>query len=155
MGLRGTPDPGKDPREAAADAELSELLSNLEAEAAAIAQRKTTTAAKGEGDEKEATAFPTEMSCITAFDEMYYCYSLGGQFLNVYRYGELKSCSEKAADWRFCMRTRSYGPIARKAMIMARFKEKAGRYKVGRSSEDVWEVRRVPVVAAFRGEVRE
>ncbi|RPA98629.1 hypothetical protein L873DRAFT_1739999, partial [Choiromyces venosus 120613-1] len=90
------------------------------------------------------------MSCLTAFDEMYYCYSLGGQFLNIYRYGELKNCSEKSADWRFCMRTRSYGPIARKAMISERYKEKAGRYKVGLSSEDVWEVRRVPVEGAFR-----
>jgi hypothetical protein len=26
--------------------------------------------------------FPTEMNCLTAFDNMYYCYSLGGQFLN-------------------------------------------------------------------------
>lgn len=40
------------------------------------------------------------------------------------------------------MRTRSYGPTARKAMISERFRQKAGRYKVGRSSEDVWEVRR-------------
>jgi len=40
------------------------------------------------------------------------------------------------------MRTRSYGPVARKAMISERFRQKAGRYKVGRSSEDVWEVRR-------------
>jgi len=69
----------------------------------------------------------------------------------VYRYGELKSCSEKAADWRFCMRTRSYGPVARRAMIMARFREKAVRYKVGRSSEDVWEVRSGPLVGAFGG----
>jgi len=49
------------------------------------------------------------------------------------------------------MRTRSYGPVARRAMIMARFREKAGRYKVGKSSEDVWDVRRVPVVGAFEG----
>ena len=27
-------------------------------------------------------------------------------------------------------------------MISERFRQKAGRYKVGRSSEDVWEVRR-------------
>lgn len=40
------------------------------------------------------------------------------------------------------MRTRSYGPTTRKAMISERFRQKAGRYKVGRSSEDVWEVRR-------------
>lgn len=32
----------------------------------------------------------------------------------VYRYGELRDCSEKSADWRFCMRTKTVGPIARK-----------------------------------------
>ncbi|PWW76653.1 hypothetical protein C7212DRAFT_279386 [Tuber magnatum] len=150
MSPKGDRDPNA--REAAADEELRQLLSNLEAEAA----NSTSTSTERAREEKEAvTAFPTEMSCITAFDEMYYCYSLGGQFLNVYRYGELRSCGEKAADWRFCMRTRSYGPIARKAMIMARFKEKTGRYKVGRSSEDVWEVRRVPVVGAFGAGGRE
>lgn len=51
------------------------------------------------------------------------------------------------------MRTRSYGPVAKKAMIMARYKEKAGKYKTGRSSEEVWEVRTEPLRDAFCGVV--
>jgi hypothetical protein len=34
-------------------------------------------------------------------------------------------------------------------MILQRNKEKAARYKVGKSSEDVWTVRKEPLVGAF------
>ncbi|TGZ76564.1 hypothetical protein EX30DRAFT_324546 [Ascodesmis nigricans] len=91
------------------------------------------------------------MNCLTAFDEMYYCFSLGGQFLNVYRYGGWRDCSEKSADWRFCMRTKAMGPIKRKAMIMARNKEKAARFKQGPNSEDIWELRKEPLKNPFSG----
>ncbi|KAF8534432.1 hypothetical protein BDD12DRAFT_640224, partial [Trichophaea hybrida] len=103
---------------------------------------------------------PTDMNCLTAFDEMFYCYSLGGQFLNIYRYGGFQDCSAKSADWRFCMKTKIFLPPMEereerwadakgKAMILARNKEKAAKYKMGKSSEDVWTVRKVPLTDAF------
>jgi hypothetical protein len=36
-------------------------------------------------------------------------------------------------------------------MIAARYKEKAAKNKTGRSSEEVWEVRKEPLEGAFRG----
>jgi Protein of unknown function (DUF3128) len=76
--------PPKDPREAAADAELAALLATLDAEAAEVAAGGGASKKNTGPQEKPKpnSAFPEEMSCVTAFDEMYYCYSLGGQFLN-------------------------------------------------------------------------
>lgn len=114
-------------REQQADAELAELLAALDSghRSATASKEKTRT-------EQFESSFPSEMNCMIAFDEMYYCYSLGGQFLNgaeslppmrqvnsyggatVYRYGGLRDCREKSADWRFCMKAKMYGPVTRK-----------------------------------------
>lgn len=73
------------------------------------------------------------------------------------------------------MRAKMYGPVTRKvckhfssilsdffelflkkilkkkqAMIMARNKERAAKYKTGASSEDVWKVRKTPLENAFQ-----
>jgi hypothetical protein len=58
----------------------------------------------------EESLLPTEMSCRQAFDAAFYCQSLGGQFNNLYRYGNIRSCSENWRDFWFCMRTKSYPP---------------------------------------------
>lgn len=68
---------------------------------------------------------------------------------NVYRYGALRSCSELWAQWRFCMRTKAMGDETKKEKIREFNREKAAKYKVGRSSEDVWEIRTEPVENAF------
>lgn len=41
--------------------------------------------------------------------------------------------------------------VRKQAMIMARNKEKAAKYKTGPSSEDVWKVRKEPLENAFTG----
>ncbi|KAF3095490.1 hypothetical protein TWF102_007208 [Orbilia oligospora] len=85
------------------------------------------------------TLYPTTMSCREAFDELYFCYSLGGQFKNLYRHGTYRQCEDKSADFWFCMRTKMYGPNTKKEMIVKYHKEKeAEKYKRGPSSEDVW-----------------
>ncbi|KAA8905969.1 hypothetical protein FN846DRAFT_949419 [Sphaerosporella brunnea] len=144
------PPPLPQTREEQADSELAALIAELDREhtenARATERNKRVPAAN---DDK--TGLPTEMNCLTAFDEMFYCYSFGGQFLNIYRYGSFRDCSEKSADWRFCMKTKVRGEVARRAMILARNKEKAAKYKVGKSSEDVWNVRKEPVKDAFNG----
>ncbi|KAF3918952.1 hypothetical protein ABW20_dc0107479 [Dactylellina cionopaga] len=99
------------------------------------------------------TLYPTSMSCREAFDELYYCYSLGGQFKNLYRYGTYRECSDKSSDFWFCMRTKMYGPNVKKEMIVKYHKEKdAVKYKKGPSSEDVWSVRTEPLTGQFMGD---
>ncbi|KAL0256491.1 hypothetical protein SLS55_008886 [Diplodia seriata] len=86
--------------------------------------------------------YPTTMNCRQAFDEAFYCQSLGGQAMNVYRYGELRSCSDNWSDFWFCMRTRSYGDPEKARLISQRYREKEAKYRSGPSSEDVWEARK-------------
>lgn len=57
----------------------------------------------------EDEALKESLNCLRAFDELFYCYSLGGQFLNVYRYGKYRDCGEKTDDWLFCLRAKVRG----------------------------------------------
>lgn len=92
------------------------------------------------------------MSCRSAFDYAFFCQSFGGQFVNVYRYGELRSCSEHWDNFWLCMRTRSYGDNERKKAIRDHYRKKTIKYRTGPSSEDVWDMRREPVRDAFQGD---
>lgn len=92
------------------------------------------------------------MSCRSAFDYAFFCQSFGGQFVNVYRYGELRSCSEHWDNFWLCMRTRSYGDNERKKAIRDHYRKKTIKYRTGPSSEDVWDMRREPVRGAFQGD---
>lgn len=92
------------------------------------------------------------MSCRSAFDYAFFCQSFGGQFVNVYRYGELRSCSEHWDNFWLCMRTRSWGENERRKAIRDHNRKKAIKYKTGPSSEDVWDMRTHPVQNAFQGD---
>jgi hypothetical protein len=94
-------------------------------------------------------SFPETMSCRQAFDDAFYCQSLGGQFNNVYRYGSLRSCSEHWSQFWFCMRTRQKGEETKKQEIQEWYKKREEKYRVGPSSEDVWEERAEKVERAF------
>ncbi|KAI9683754.1 MAG: hypothetical protein M1822_005944 [Bathelium mastoideum] len=98
----------------------------------------------------EDSLYPSTMSCRAAFDAAFYCQSLGGQVTNVYRYGGLRDCGVPWADFRFCMRTKTESSEeARRAAIREHYRKKEVVWKMGPSSEDVWEVRREPLVGAF------
>lgn len=96
--------------------------------------------------------YPDTMSCRSAFDYAFFCQSFGGQFVNVYRYGELRSCSEHWENFWLCMRTRTYGDQERGRIIRDHYRKRAIKYKTGPSSEDVWDMRMEPVKTAFRGD---
>jgi hypothetical protein len=97
--------------------------------------------------------YPTTMSCRDAFDYAFFCQSIGGQWVNVYRYGELRSCSEHWSNFWLCMRSRSYNKNEKGKLIQDHYRKKAVKYKTGPSSEDVWELRREPVQGAFEGDM--
>ncbi|KIL94808.1 hypothetical protein FAVG1_01739 [Fusarium avenaceum] len=86
---------------------------------------------------------PADMSCRQAFDQAWACNSMGGQFNAVYRYGEMRSCSENWDDFWFCMRTRGYSAEQRQKAIKEHYRAKEFiKYGPGKpSSEDVWESR--------------
>ncbi|KAG6003726.1 hypothetical protein E4U21_001779 [Claviceps maximensis] len=96
---------------------------------------------------------PTDMSCRQAFDLAWSCNGVGGQFNAVYRYGNLRSCSELWDDFWFCMRTRSHTGTLKASMVKTYYRNKAYRkYGQGKpSSEDIWERRKekLPPGSAF------
>lgn len=96
--------------------------------------------------------YPDTMSCRSAFDYAFFCQSFGGQFVNVYRYGELRSCSDHWDNFWLCMRTRSFPEAERKRVIRDHNRKKEIKYKTGPSSEDVWDMRTEPVRDAFQGD---
>lgn len=99
--------------------------------------------------------YPTELSCRSAFDYAMFCQSFGGQFVNIYRYGSFRSCSNHWDDFWLCMRTRNWNKEDRERAIWEHNREKAVKWKTGPSSEDVWEVRTEPVKDAISGNLVE
>lgn len=95
--------------------------------------------------------FPRTMSCRQAFDQAFYCQSLGGKFNDIYRYGELRSCSDNWSSFWFCMRVRGLGDNERQESIRDFYEKREYRIKQerGGSSEDVWDMRTEPVKQAF------
>jgi hypothetical protein len=90
------------------------------------------------------------MSCRQAFDQAFYCQSLGGKFNDIYRYGALESCSEQWGAFWFCMRVRQYADKDKQEVIKEFYKERdAKRQQQFGSSEDVWEIRTKGVERAF------
>lgn len=102
---------------------------------------------QGQLDPVSESLLPTTMSCREVFDSAFYCQSVGGQFNNVYRYGNLRDCGQKWSDLWFCMRLSSYRGSDKADLIRDHYrqreKEKYGRPGAGegKSSEDIWKAR--------------
>lgn len=133
-------------RDEQADAELkaflSELQASVEPSTSSTSSDASSTTAAASSQTTTPSIFPTTMNCRQAFDEAFYCQSLGGQFMNVYRYGSLRSCSDNWADFWFCMRVKSYGEPEKSKVISEHYRQKETKYRKGPSSEDVWEERK-------------
>ncbi|KAB2579541.1 hypothetical protein BFW01_g6275 [Lasiodiplodia theobromae] len=134
-------------REEQSELELQNLLAELQAsvrsgEAPSGGATTTANSSSTAADPTSSSIFPTTMNCRQAFDGAFYCQSLGGQAMNVYRYGSLRSCSENWSDFWFCMRTRSYGDAEKARLISERYEQKEAKYRSGPSSEDIWDVRK-------------
>lgn len=87
--------------------------------------------------------YSKEMSCTTAFDELFSCYSVGGQFKNYYRYGELNPCALAYEKFTFCISNSfsSKSDEEKKLAVQKFYKRQFLIKKAKGSSEDVWEAR--------------
>ena len=149
-----SPPPRRLSRDEQAELELQDLLAQVSSEAPGPSSPSSGAATAGAPPSPPASIapdslYPTTMSCRQAFDSAFYCQSMGGQFNNVYRYGGIKDCGEHWGAFWFCMRNKSYGDAERARRVQSFYRGRAAKYKVGPSSEDVWEVRREPVEGAF------
>lgn len=135
--------PKQSARDQEADAEFAELIAALSQELSPNPKDEKKRAGRDRGEIDNDTAytstFPGEMNCITAFDEMFYCYSIGGQFLNgmslfpavglveSFSLGERVStertgrelpdrgADRKLIQWRQCIDMVAFGIVVRRA----------------------------------------
>lgn len=138
------------------DQELAAWLKELEAEIkenSAPEKLSSKPERRNPDDISPDSLYPTEMSCRSTLDYAVFCQSFGGQFVNIYRYGTFRSCSNHWQDFWLCMRTRQWEKPDREKAIADHFRKKAVKYKQGPSSEDVWEMRTEPVKDAFQGDL--
>ncbi|KAL2424281.1 hypothetical protein ABEF95_008021 [Exophiala dermatitidis] len=152
-------------REEQSNQEWMELLRQLQAEMDGeqkqdqnnqeIGTSTSTQSVPVPGDISPDSLYPTELSCRSALDYAMFCQSFGGQFVNIYRYGTFRSCSNHWDDFWLCMRTRNWDKKDREKAIQEHYRKKAVKWKTGPSSEDVWEVRKEPVKDAFQGNLEE
>ena len=97
--------------------------------------------------------YPTKLSCQSVLDYAMFCQAFGGQFVNIYRYGKLRSCSNHWKEFWLCMRTRNWEELDRAQAIRGHQHQKLEKYRTGPSSEDVWEIRTTPLKDAFQGDL--
>ncbi|KAL8857797.1 MAG: hypothetical protein Q9178_005697 [Gyalolechia marmorata] len=148
-------------RDDSPDAEVLALLSSLETTPKPSGTPKRTLPGQTESSPPSSQSsdtitpshlLPSTMSCRTAFDSAFYCQSLGGQFMNVYRYGNLRDCREQWSQFWFCMKTNRgfLGDEERENRVREHYRLRELKYKVGPSSEDVWAPRTKMVKGAFQ-----
>ncbi|KAJ9617200.1 hypothetical protein H2200_000921 [Cladophialophora chaetospira] len=150
-------------REEQAEQEWAALLRDLQAEASVGQTEKKSSqqpdtalqATPTHTDISPHSLYPNTMSCRSSFDYAMFCQSFGGQFVNVYRYGSFRSCSNHWDDFWLCMRTRQWDKEDRQRAIQEHYRKKAVKWKTGPSSEDVWEVRTEPVQNPISGNLAE
>ncbi|KAJ6032464.1 hypothetical protein N7540_003196 [Penicillium herquei] len=139
-----------------ADLEFNQLLADLRKADTELNAASGSTSTNENGTPTSSIApeslYADTMSCRTAFDYAFFCQSFGGQFVNVYRYGELRSCSEHWDNFWLCMKTRGWSDELRRKTIRDHNRKKAIKYKTGPSSEDVWDVRLDPASDSFQGD---
>ncbi|KAL8899002.1 MAG: hypothetical protein Q9207_006417 [Kuettlingeria erythrocarpa] len=127
------------PQHADPDAELQALLSSLDTiPKPTVASTKPThePTTPEESTLTSSSHYPTEMSCRSAFDSAFYCQSLGGQFNNVYRYGNLRDCSGQWSQFWFCMKTNKgfLGDQERESRIQNHYRLREKKYQIAQRS---------------------
>ncbi|KAL8741122.1 MAG: hypothetical protein Q9190_006239 [Brigantiaea leucoxantha] len=98
-----------------------------------------------------ANLYPETISCSATFDQVFYCQSVGGQFMNIYRYGTFRDCRDLWRQFWFCVKTNRgfLGQEEKRDRIWDHYKSREMKYKTGPSSEDIWKPRARMVTGAF------
>lgn len=160
-----TPEPIKQPlsREEQANQDLIELMKAFQTQSESERDQRIKSRESGvlshttplPDDISPDSLYPSKIHCRSAFDYAFFCQSFGGQFVNIYRYGTFRSCSNHWDDFWLCMRTRQWDEKDRAKAIKEHYRKKAVKYKTGPSSEDVWQTRTEPVKDAFQDSLEE
>ncbi|KAG2755284.1 hypothetical protein P692DRAFT_20826936 [Suillus brevipes Sb2] len=83
--------------------------------------------------------------CMTLFDEFLQCHVLGTQIKSLYRYGQMSECGVKKEDFKFCMSLKFMHPEQKRDAWIRRRAEWWAHRRLGKSSENVWDMRKSPL----------
>lgn len=109
-------------------------------------------------------SFPSQISIITAFDELLLCFALGGQVKNYYRYGSYSTCREQREKVWFALKNGTFSSnlteeidydinpkeLEKRQNVQAFFKRRLLEEKAKGSSEDIWDAREKPLNQPFK-----
>ncbi|KAK7472791.1 hypothetical protein VKT23_000899 [Stygiomarasmius scandens] len=84
-------------------------------------------------------------TCFNLFDTYLSCNAARSQIKSYYRHGEGTQCGTKLEDWKFCLGLKSLEPDQYREAWIRRRAEWWAQRRLGKSSEDVWEMRTEPV----------
>ncbi|KAF9512179.1 hypothetical protein BS47DRAFT_1345804 [Hydnum rufescens UP504] len=82
--------------------------------------------------------------CMTLLDTFLRCTVPGSQVRSLYRFGEMNQCMEKWEDVKFCLSLKQLSLDERRSAWLLRRAEWWATRRVGRSSEDIWDIRTEP-----------
>lgn len=130
--------------------QLQSLLSETDSEIAARRHEVL-----GTVKENAILSFPTDLSVLSAFDDLLLCFALGGQVRNYYRYGTYTTCSPQRAKFWFAMWNGSVTEseidvdnvaqnpreLERRKKVQEFYKKRLFETKLAGLSEDIWSER--------------
>lgn len=134
------------------DNSLNDLFKDVQEAIGPLDQSSNTHSENGKPLQNvDASAFPTEMDCSQAFDQLLKCYSLGGQMRSYYRYGEMNYCYDKRDKLKFCLKTKLMSENDQKEKIREwHMRHLAEQQAKKQTSEFVWNSRETPLRLPFR-----
>lgn len=114
--------------------------------------------------ENDLSSFPTDLSVLSAFDDVLLCFAFGGQIKNYYRYGSYTTCEDARKKFWFAVvngaMTESQinvedvaanpRELERRQKVQEYYKECLLEKQTRGSSEDIWDARKTLLKSPFR-----
>lgn len=115
-------------------------------------------------EENDILSFPTDLSVLSAFDDILSCFALGGQVRNYYRYGSYTTCSAQREKFWFALWNGSVSEseidvesvaqnpreLERRKKVQEFYKKRLFEKKLAGSSEDIWNERKHLLTHPFK-----
>lgn len=143
------------------DKELQQLLELFQSDDAQINERRKEVLKTVR--ENDVSSFPSDLSLMSAFDDVLMCFSLGGQIKNIYRYGSYTTCEAQRKKFWFAIWNGSFSEkemdveklaadsreLERRQKIQEFYKQTLLDKKAQGLSEDIWDERKELLTKPF------
>lgn len=141
--------------------ELQQLLELFQSDDAQINERRKEVLKTVR--ENDVSSFPSDLSLMSAFDDVLMCFSLGGQIKNIYRYGSYTTCEAQRKKFWFAIWNGSFSEkemdveklaadsreLERRQKIQEFYKQTLLDKKAQGLSEDIWDERKEILTKPF------